>query len=91
MHTGVAGDAGGYTSAFVGAGWWQPFGKRWNLAGELLGGAAGGGGVDSGGAVAQATVYAGLQLSPAVGVRLARRPHQVAATERSAAPRSARC
>ena len=71
VHAGVAGDAGGYTSAFIGAGWWQPFGKRWNLAAELLGGAAGGGGVDSGGAVAQATVYAGLQLSPAISVRLA--------------------
>jgi hypothetical protein len=71
VHTGIVGDAGGYTAAFVGAGWWQPFGKRWHVAAELLGGAAGGGGVDSGGAVAQATAYAGLQLSPAIGVRLA--------------------
>lgn len=71
VHTGVVGSAGGYTSAFVGGGWWQPFGKRWNAAAELLAGAAGGGGVDSGGAVAQATLYAGLQLSPAIGVRLA--------------------
>jgi hypothetical protein len=71
VHAGIVGDAGGYTSAFVGAGWWQPFGKRWHVAAELLGGAAGGGGVDTGGAVAQATLYAGMQLSPAVGVSLA--------------------
>jgi hypothetical protein len=71
VHSGVAGDAGGFTSAFVGAGWWQPFGPRWHVAGELLAGAAGGGGVDSGGAVAQATLYGGFQLSPAVGARLA--------------------
>ncbi len=45
VHSGVVGDAGGYTSAFVGAGWWQPFGPRWHVAGELLAGAAGGGGV----------------------------------------------
>jgi hypothetical protein len=70
VHSGVAGGAGGFTSAFVGGGWWQPFG-RWHVAGELLAGAAGGGGVDTGGAVAQATVYGGFQLSPAVGVRLA--------------------
>jgi hypothetical protein len=71
VHTGVAGGAGGYTSAFVGAGWWQPLGQRWNVAGELLGGAGGGGGVDSGGAVAQATVYGGFQLTPAAALRLA--------------------
>ncbi len=71
VHSGVVGDAGGYTSAFVGAGWWQPFGPRWHVAGELLAGAAGGGGVATGGGVGQATVYAGYQLTPAVGVRLA--------------------
>ena len=61
----------GYSSAFVGAGWWQPFGQRWSVAAELLGGVGGGGGVDSGGAVAQATVYGGVQFTPAVGLRLA--------------------
>jgi hypothetical protein len=71
VHSGVAGGAGGYTSAFVGAGWLQPFGHRWHVAGELLAGAAGGGGVDTGGAVVQATVYGGWQPTPAVGLRLA--------------------
>lgn len=70
VHSGVAGGAGGFTSAFIGAGWWQPFGPRWHLAGELLGGAAGGGGVDSRGAVAQTMFYAGYQLTPAVGLRV---------------------
>nr|HET7857969.1 hypothetical protein [Caldimonas sp.] len=69
-HTAFAGNAGGYTSAFLGAGWWQPISPRWHVAAELLGGAAGGGGVDSHGAVAQAMLYAGAQLSPGVGLRL---------------------
>jgi hypothetical protein len=69
VHSGVAGNAGGFTSAFIGAGWWQPLGPRWQVAGELLGGAAGGGGVDSRGAVAQAMLYAGYQLTPALSLR----------------------
>ncbi|MEO8836350.1 MAG: hypothetical protein ABI364_06390, partial [Caldimonas sp.] len=69
VHSGFAGNAGGYTSAFVGAGWWQPLGPRWHIAGELLGGVAGGGGVDSHGAVAQSMVYAGYQLTPSLGLR----------------------
>ncbi|MBV9890611.1 MAG: hypothetical protein JO090_06975 [Rhizobacter sp.] len=69
-HTAFAGSAGGFTSAFLGAGWWQPLSPRWHLAAELLGGAAGGGGVDSHGAVGQAMLYAGAQLTPAVGMRL---------------------
>jgi len=71
VHSGVTGGAGGYVSAFIGAGWWQPFGARWHLAGELLAGAAGGGDVVTGGGVGQATAYAGYQFTPAVGLRLA--------------------
>jgi len=71
VHSAVSGGAGGYTSAVVGGGWLQPIGRRWHVAGELLAGAAGGGGVDSGGGVVQATVYGGFQLTPAVGLRLA--------------------
>ena len=70
VHSGFAGNAGGFTSAFVGAGWWQPFGPRWHVAGELLGGAAGGGGVDSRGAVGQAMLYAGYQVTPALSLRV---------------------
>jgi hypothetical protein len=69
-HSGFAGNAGGFTSAFVGAGWWQPFGPRWHVAAELSGGAAGGGGVDSRGAVGQAMAYGGYQLTSALALRV---------------------
>jgi hypothetical protein len=69
-HTAFAGDAGGYASVLLGAGWSQPLSRRWQLGGELLGGAAGGGGVDSRGAVGQAMLYVNTQLTPAVGLRL---------------------
>jgi hypothetical protein len=69
-HTAFAGDAGGFTSAFLGAGWWQPLSQRWHVAAELLGGAAGGGGVDSRGAVGQAMLHVGVQLTPGVGLRI---------------------
>jgi hypothetical protein len=69
-HSAFAGGAGGFTSAFLGAGWWQPLSPRWHVAGELTGGAAGGGGVVTHGAVGQAMLYGGMQLTPAVAVRL---------------------
>jgi len=69
-HSAFAGDAGGFTSALLGAGWWQPLSPRWHVAAELLGGAAGGGGVESHGAVGQAMLHVGAQLTPAVGVRI---------------------
>ena len=68
-HTAFAGNAGGFTSASLGAGWWQPISPRWHVGGELLGGAAGGGGVDSRGAIARAMVYAGTQLTPGLSLR----------------------
>jgi hypothetical protein len=70
VHTAFAGNAGGFTSAFLGGGWRQPLSERWNIGGELLAGVAGGGGVDSRGAVGQAMLYAGTQLTPGVGLRL---------------------
>jgi hypothetical protein len=69
-HTAFAGNAGGFTSASLGAGWWQPISPRWHVGGELLGGAAGGGGVDSRGAIARAMVYAGTRLTPGLSLRL---------------------
>jgi hypothetical protein len=69
-HSAFAGGAGGFTSAFLGAGWSQPFSARWHVGAELLAGAAGGGGVDSRGAVAQAMLYTGAQLTPSVGLRI---------------------
>jgi hypothetical protein len=69
-HSAFAGGAGGFTSAFLGAGWLQPISPRWHVGGELLGGAAGGGGVDSRGAVGQAMIYAGTQFTPSVALRI---------------------
>ena len=69
-HTAFAGNAGGFTSASLGAGWWQPIAPRWHVAGELLAGAAGGGGVDSRGAVARSMLYVGTQLTPALSLRI---------------------
>lgn len=70
VHSGFAGNAGGFTSAFVGAGWWQRLGPRWHVAGELIGAAAGGGGVDSRGALGEAILYAGYQFTPAISLRV---------------------
>ena len=70
IHSAVSGGAGGYSSATLGAGWHQPLGSRAYAAAEMLAGAAGGGGVDSRGAVIQPMAYAGFQLSPAVGLRI---------------------
>ena len=50
-------------------GWLQPLGSRWYAAGEVLGGAAGGGGVDSRGAIAQAIAHVGYQVTPAFSLR----------------------
>jgi len=61
-HTAVAGDAGAYGAGLVGAGVrMQPAGaSAWELGAEALVGAAGGGGVStSGGAIAQALLWAG--------------------------------
>ena len=70
VQSAFAGDAGGYSAALVGAGWWQPLGEKWNVAAELLGGAAGGGGVDSHGAIVQSMLSVGRQLTPALALRI---------------------
>jgi hypothetical protein len=69
-HSAFAGNAGGFTSAFLGAGWWQPLSPRWYVAAEVLAGAAGGGGVDSRGALAQSMVFVGTQITPSVALRV---------------------
>ncbi len=79
VHSGVAGGAGGYTSAFVGAGWWQPFGPRWHVAGELLAGAAGGGGVDTGGARRAGDGLCGLSVHAIGGTAPGHGPDQIIA------------
>jgi len=70
VHSAITGGAGGYSSAFVGGGWYQPLPARFHVGAELIAGAAGGGGVDSGGAVGQASAYLGYQLTPTLALRV---------------------
>ncbi|MEO6364415.1 MAG: hypothetical protein ABIO71_14395 [Caldimonas sp.] len=65
----AGGQASGYSGALVGAGWRQPFGPRWFAGAELLAGAAGGGGVDGHGVLVEPRVFAGVQLTPSLGLR----------------------
>ena len=66
----AGGRAGGYSGALIGAGWTQRFAGRFHAGAELLAGASGGGGVDSGGALLQPRVFAGAQLTPALAARV---------------------
>ncbi|MGZ5716192.1 MAG: hypothetical protein ACXWIG_18715 [Caldimonas sp.] len=66
----AAGNASGYSGALVGAGWQQRFGSRWQTGAELLVGAAGGGGVASGGVLVQPRVLAGFRMTPAIALQL---------------------
>jgi hypothetical protein len=68
VDSAIAGGAGGYSAALLGAGWAQPVGSRGRLSAELLAGASGGGGVDSHGAIFQAMAHASFQLSPALAL-----------------------
>lgn len=49
VHSAYSGGAGGYTVGLFGAGYETDSWKRWRLSGEMLVGAAGGGGVQTGG------------------------------------------
>jgi hypothetical protein len=66
----VGGDASGYSGALVGVGWEQRLGSRVAIGGEMLVGAAGGGGVDASGALLQPRLWGGVQLTPAIGARI---------------------
>jgi hypothetical protein len=70
VHSAVGGGAGGYSSAFVGGGWSQVLPARFEVGAELMAGAAGGGGVDSRGALGQASLHLGYQLTPTLALRL---------------------
>ena len=70
VHSAVAGGAGGYSTALLGAGWRQPLGTNLHVGVELMAGAAGGGGVDSRGAIVQPMAYLGYQLSPSITAQI---------------------
>lgn len=70
-HSAFAGAAGGYSIGLLGLGLATADDNPWRLGGELLAGAAGGGGVRSGGgAVGQAKLWAGWSPTPAQELRL---------------------
>ncbi|MEO7115502.1 MAG: hypothetical protein ABIZ18_06560, partial [Caldimonas sp.] len=66
VHSAVAGGAGGYSAALIGAGWLQPLGSFLHIGVEGLAGASGGGGVDSHGFIGQAQGFVGWQATPAI-------------------------
>lgn len=71
VQSAVGGDAGGYSVGLLGAGLRRSFGERWHAGIELLGGAAGGGGVDAaGGALVQPMAYVGFDLTPGLALRV---------------------
>ncbi len=70
VHSAVAGGAGGYSAALIGAGWLQPLGSHLHVGVEGLAGASGGGGVDSHGFIGQTQGFVGYQATPAVALRI---------------------
>jgi hypothetical protein len=70
VDSAIAGGAGGYSVALIGAGWRHPLASRWHVGAELLAGASGGGGVDSRGGILQPMAYAGFQVTPAVALHI---------------------
>jgi hypothetical protein len=71
-HSAFAGGAGAYSVGLFGVGAQLPVASRLRLGIEALGGAAGGGGVDTqGGAVLQGRAYADLALTDSLSLRVA--------------------
>ena len=71
VQSAYAGDAGAFTVGLFGAGAQWRFGQGLLAGAELLAGAAGGGGVDTGsGAIVKPMAYVGVELSPALSLRL---------------------
>jgi hypothetical protein len=79
VHSAVSGDAGGYSAALLGLGWSQPITAGVRAGAELLGGASGGGGVQSQGSIVRPMGWLAWQLTPGVALRLGagrvRSPH----------------
>ena len=71
-HSAFAGGAGAYSVGLFGVGAQLPLSQRVRLGAEALGGAAGGGGVDTqGGAVLQARAYVDVALTDSLSLRVA--------------------
>jgi hypothetical protein len=70
VHSAIRGGAGGYSAALVGGGWTQELGRDLHVGAELLGGASGGGGVDSHGMIVQPMAYLGYRLGPSLALRV---------------------
>ncbi|MEO8122842.1 MAG: hypothetical protein ABI633_02225 [Burkholderiales bacterium] len=71
VHSAYAGDAGGFSVGLIGVGAQQMLGDHVLVGAELLAGAAGGGGVDTGnGAIVQPMAYVGVNLSRSLSLRL---------------------
>jgi hypothetical protein len=67
-HSAYAGGAGAFSIGLAGAGLMRPLGERWRLGAEVLLGAAGGGGVQTGGgALVQALAWVGWKARPEGG------------------------
>jgi hypothetical protein len=70
-HSAFGGGAGAYSSGVIGFGAQAPIAPRWRLGAELLGGAAGGGGVDTGGGeIVQARGYVDFAFDRVLSLRL---------------------
>jgi hypothetical protein len=65
-HSAFGGDAGAYSTGLLGLGWATPAaGRRWRVGAEVLVGAAGGAGLDTGGgAIGQALAWMSLAVGP---------------------------
>ena len=73
IHSAIVGGAGGYSAAVIGGGWTRPIGAGVHIGAELLGGASGGGGMDSRGVIVQPMAYLGYQINPIGGAARRRR------------------
>ena len=70
VHSAISGGAGGYSAALIGAGWTRPLGAGLHIGAELLGGASGGGSVDSRGSIVQPMAYLGYRITPSVALHV---------------------